>query len=227
MSDQDGLKRRAAEAAAVEAEDGMVLGLGSGSTAELVVQALAVRVAAGLRVSGVPTSERTAALARRLGVPLTDFSEHAQVDLTIDGADEADPRSLALVKGRGGALLREKIVAAASRRMLVVVDGSKLVDRLGRGTLPVEVAAFGWQATFVRLEALGAQASLRRSPDGSPFRTDGGNHVADCTVEPIGDPAALDRRLRAVVGVVETGLFVGLASRLIAATPSGIRVFGR
>ena len=227
MSDQDALKRRAAEAAAAEAEDGMVLGFGSGSTAELVLQALAVRVAAGLRISGVPTSERTAALARRLGVPLTDFSEHARVDLTIDGADEADPRSLALVKGRGGALLREKIVAAASRRMLVVVEGSKLVDRLGRGTLPIEVAAFGWQATFVRLEALGAQASLRRSPDGSPFRTDGGNHVADCAVGPIGDPAALDRRLRAVVGVIETGLFVGLASRLIAATASGIRVFER
>ena len=227
MSAQDALKRRAAEAAAAEAEDGMVLGLGSGSTAELAVHALAARVAAGLRVSGVPTSERTAALARRLGVQLTDFSEHAQVDLTIDGADEVESRSLALVKGGGGALLREKIVAAASRRVLIVVDGSKLVARLGRGTLPIEVVAFGWQATLARLEASGALPSLRRSPDGSPFRTEGGNHVADCAVGPIGDPAALDRRLRAVVGVVETGLFVGLASRVLAATAEGIRVFER
>jgi ribose 5-phosphate isomerase A len=131
MSDQDALKKQAAEAAVAEVEDGMVLGLGSGSTAELAVHALAVRVAAGLRVSGVPTSERTAALARRIGVPLTDFAVHTHVDLTIDGADEVEPHSLTLVKGRGGALLREKIVASASRRMLVAVDGSKLVDRLG------------------------------------------------------------------------------------------------
>ena len=227
MSDQDALKKQAAEAAVAEVEDGMVLGLGSGSTAELAVHALAVRVAAGLRVSGVPTSERTAVLARRVGVPLTDFAVHDQVDLTIDGADEVEPHSLTLVKGRGGALLREKIVASASRRMLVVVDGSKLVDRLGRGVVPVEVVAFGWQATLARLEASGARPSLRRSPDGSPFRTDGGNHVADCAVGAVADAAELDRRLRAVVGVVETGLFVGLASRVIVATAGGIETFGR
>src|SRR3954453_3049315 len=128
----------------------MVLGLGSGSTAELAVHALAARIAEGLRVSGVPTSERTAALARRLRVPLTNFSASAQIDLTIDGADEVEPHSLALIKGRGGALLREKIVAAASQRMLVVVDESKLVPYLGRGALPVEIVAFGWQATLAK-----------------------------------------------------------------------------
>ncbi len=227
MSDQDALKKQAAEAAVAEVEDGMVLGLGSGSTAELVVHALAVRVAAGLRVSGVPTSERTAALARRIGVPLTDFAVQTQVDLTIDGADEVEPHSLTLVKGRGGALLREKIVASASRRMLVAVDGSKLVDRLGRGAVPVEVVAFGWQATLARLEALGVRPVLRRSPDGTPFLTDGGNHLADCAAGPIGDPAAFDSRLRTVVGLVETGLFLGLASRVIAATIDGVKVFER
>lgn len=227
MSDQDALKKQAAEAVVAEVEDGMVPGLGSGSTAELVVHALAVRVAAGLRVSGVPTSERTAALARRIGVPLTDFAVHTQVDLTIDGADEVEPHSLTLVKGRGGALLREKIVASASRRMLVAVDGSKLVDRLGRGAVPVEVVAFGWQATLARLEALGVRPVLRRSPDGTPFLTDGGNLLADCAAGPIGDPAAFDSRLRTVVGLVETGLFLGLASRVIAATIDGVKVFER
>lgn len=209
-----------------EAEDGMVLGLGSGSTAEVALRTLAARVASGLRIEGVPTSERTATLARRLGVPLTGFSAHARLDLTIDGADEVEPRSLALVKGRGGAMLREKIVAAASRRVLIVVDGSKLVARLGRGPLPVEVVAFGWQATFARLETMGVRPSLRRSPDGSPFRTDGGNHVADCAVGPIENAARLDSRLRSVVGVVETGLFLGLASRVIAATAEGLEIFG-
>lgn len=227
MSEQDSLKRRAAEAAAAEVEDGMVLGLGSGSTAELALHALAARMAAGLRVSGVPSSERTAALARRLGLPLTGFADHARLDLTIDGADEVEAGTLALVKGRGGALLREKIVAAASRRMLVVVDRSKLVPRLGRGVLPVEVVAFGWQATLARLEALGLRPALRRIPDGAPFVTDGGNHIADCNPGPIADASALDAALHGIVGVVETGLFLGLATQVIVAEPGGVRVLGR
>jgi ribose 5-phosphate isomerase A len=226
MTDRDALKRRAAEAAVAEVEDGMVLGLGSGSTAELALRALAARVAAGLRVSGVPTSERTAALARWLGVPLTDFAAHARLDLVIDGADEVEPSSLALIKGRGGALLREKIVAAASRRMLVVVDESKLVPSLGRGAVPVEIVAFGWQATLARLEEAGMRPALRRTPDGAPFLTDGANHIADCNPGPIEDAAALDRRLRAVVGVVETGLFLGMAGRVIVATAEDVRQLG-
>jgi ribose 5-phosphate isomerase A len=227
MTDQDALKRRAAEAAVAEVEDGMVLGLGSGSTAELALHALAARVAAGLRISGVPTSGRTAALAHRLGVELTDFASHAQLDLAIDGADEVEPSSLALIKGRGGALLREKIVAAASRRMLVVVDDSKLVPRLGRGAVPVEIVAFGWQATLVHLEEAGMRPVLRRTPDGAPFLTDGANHIADCSLGPIDDAAALDRQLRAIVGVVETGLFLGLAWRVVVATAEGVRLLER
>ncbi|MBV1795738.1 ribose-5-phosphate isomerase RpiA [Siccirubricoccus sp. G192] len=227
MTNQDGLKQRAAEAAMAAVEDGMVLGLGSGSTAELAVHALAARVADGLRISGIPTSERTAALARRLGVPLTNFAAHAQLDLAIDGADEVEPSSLALIKGRGGALLREKIVAAASRRMLVVADESKLVTRLGRGAVPVEIVTFGWQATLARLEGLGMRPVLRRAPDGAPFVTDGGNHIADCSLGLIDDAAALDCQLHAVVGVVETGLFLGLAERAIVATNDGIRLLGR
>jgi ribose 5-phosphate isomerase A len=227
MTGQDALKQHAAEAAVAEVEDGMVLGLGSGSTTEMALHVLATRVAAGLRVSGVPTSERTAALARRLGVPLTDFAAHAQLDLAIDGADEVEPSSLALIKGRGGALLREKIVAAASRRLLIVVDDSKLVPRLGRGAMPVEVVAFGWQATLARLEEAGLRPVLRRTPDGAPFRTDGGNHIADCRPGPIDDAAALDRRLRDIVGVVETGLFLGLAERVVVATAEEIRWLGR
>ena len=228
MSGEDALKRLAAEAAAAEAEDGMAVGLGSGSTAELAIEALAARVAAGLRIEGVPTSERTAALARRLGIPLADFSARPRLDLAIDGADEVEPRSLALVKGRGGALLREKIVASASRRVVIAVDGGKLVERLGRGPLPVEVVAFGWQATLARLEGMGARPALRRSPEGgAPFRTDGGNHIADCAVGPIHDPADLDHRLRAVVGVVETGLFLGLATRVVVATTEGVKTLER
>jgi ribose 5-phosphate isomerase A len=227
MNSQDELKRQAAEAAVAEVENGMVLGLGSGSTAELALQTLAVRVAAGLQISGVPTSERTAALARCLGIPLTDFSAQSRLDLTLDGADEVEPASLSLVKGRGGALLREKIVAAASRRMLIMVDVSKLVPRLGRGLVPVEVVAFGWQATLMHLQEAGIKPELRRTPKGAPILTDSGNHIADCSLGPIDDPALLNSRLRKVAGVVETGLFLGLATRVIVAAADGIRLIER
>jgi ribose 5-phosphate isomerase A len=228
-------KRRAAEAAVAEVETGMVLGLGSGTTAALAVVALAARIAReGLRVVGIPTSGRTAALARRLGVPLSSFAEHRRVDLTIDGADQVEVGTLNLVKGLGGALLREKIVATASRRMLVVVDPSKLVDRLGgRTPLPVEVAAFGWQTTLDRLAGAGAEPALRLAPNGKPFRTDGGNHIADCRFDGDLGAAQLEQRLVGVVGVVETGLFVGLASQVIVGATDdgdgggGVRVLER
>jgi ribose 5-phosphate isomerase A len=224
---QEKLKRQAAEAAVAYVEDGMVLGLGSGSTAELALHALAARVVAGLQVSGVPTSERTAALARQLGVPLTDFAAHSKLDLAIDGADEVEPTSLALIKGRGGALLREKIVASASRRFLVVVDETKLVPKLGRGAVPIEVVAFGSQTVLARLEKAGVRPTVRRSAGGSPFVTDGGNYIVDCATGPVNDEAALDQRLRSVVGVVETGLFLGLTDQVIVATPAGIRLLDR
>ena len=227
MTEQDRLKRQAAEVAVAAVTDGMVLGLGTGSTAAIAVDLLGERVRQGLRVIGVPTSERTAAQARGLGIPLSDLGEHPDLDLTIDGADEVLTGTLDLIKGLGGALLREKIVAAASRRMIVIVDETKLVGELGRVCrLPVEVAVFGWQATKRHLERTGAQAKLRMGPDGAPFRTDGGNHILDCAVS-IADPAALHARLGLIPGVVETGLFIGMASRVIAGTASGPRILDR
>ena len=226
-TEQDRLKRLAAAAAVAEIEDGMVLGLGSGSTAALAVEALAERVAKGLEVAAIATSERTAALAGRLGIRLTSFAEHRRIDMTIDGADEVEIGSLNLIKGLGGALWREKIVASASDRMLVIVDESKLVDRLGqRSALPVEVGTFGWQVVLERLAEAGRSPRLRMSGD-QPFRTDGGNYVADCRVAEIPDPAGLEQRLRAVVGVVECGLFLGLASQVIVGTGTGVKFLDR
>src|SRR5206468_8760958 len=155
------------------------------------------------------TSERTAAQARAGGIPLTSFAEHRQIDLTIDGADEVERGTLNLIKGLGGALLREKIVAATSRRLAIVVDGRKLVDRLGaRAPVPVEVVAFGLEATQAALEALGASARLRLSQADGPFVTDSGNRILDCSFGPIADPARLEQRIRRIVGVVESGLFI-------------------
>lgn len=221
--DQTALKRQAAEAAVAEVQDGMVLGLGTGSTAALAVVALGMRVKAGLRVVGIPTSERTAEQAMALGIPLASFAEHTSIDLTIDGADEVHTGTLALIKGLGGALLREKIVAAASRRMTVIVDESKLVPTLGGVRLPVEIVAFGWQSTLARLHDAGADVLVRQGPDGAPFRTDGGNLIADCAFM-IDDPAALHARLKAITGVVETGLFIGMATRVVAGTQAGPKI---
>ncbi len=221
--DQTALKQQAAEAAVAEVTDGMVLGLGTGSTAALAVAVLGARVRAGLRIVGIPTSERTAEQALGLGIPLASFAEHTRIDLTIDGADEVHTGTLDLIKGLGGALLREKIVAAASRRMTVIVDESKLVPALGGVRLPVEVVAFGWQATVARLQEAGADVAVRQV-EGAPFRTDGGNLLADCAFPSIPDPAALHARLKAIVGVVETGLFIGMATRVIAGTQAGPRI---
>src|SRR5215471_9607726 len=186
---RDALKRAASEAAVELVEDGMVVGLGTGSTAAFAVEALARRHRQGLRFVGIPTSERTAAQARAAGIPLTSFSEHRQIDLTIDGADEVERGTLNLIKGLGGALLREKIVAAASRRLAIVVDGAKLVDRLGTRTpVPVEVVAFGLEATRTALEVRGASVQLRQSPAREPFVTDSGNRILDCSFGPISDP---------------------------------------
>jgi ribose 5-phosphate isomerase A len=225
--ERDRLKRLAATRAAAEVESGMVVGLGSGSTAVFAIEALARRIAAGLRIAGIPTSETTAELARQLDIPLTGFAEHRRIDLTIDGADEVERRSLHLIKGRGGALLREKIVATASARMIVVVDDSKLVDRLGTGgPLPVEIVSFGWQTVFDRLAQIGLVPSLR-IVGSEPFRSDGGNYIADCAMLEPPDPAALETRLSGIVGVVETGLFIGLASAVMVGSPGGVQVIGR
>lgn len=221
-------KQAAAEAAVALVEDGMALGLGTGSTATLAIAALGKRVQAGLSVVAIPTSERSAAQARALGIPLTDFATRTRLDLTIDGADQIARGSLDLVKGLGGALLREKIVAQASDRLVIVADQSKLVDRLGgQVPVPVEVVPFGWQTTAERIARLGAIVRPRRAPDGSLFQSDGGNLILDCTFDPIADPAGLDAALATTVGVIETGLFVGMAAVALVAGPDGVARLSR
>ena len=220
--DRDALKRAAAEAAVQLVENDMVVGLGSGSTAAFAVEALARRHRQGLRFVGIPTSERTATRARAADIPLSSFSEHRQIDLTIDGADEVERGTLNLIMGLGGALLREKIVAAASHRLAIVVDGSTMVDQLGTQTsLPVEVVAFGLEATHESLEVLGASASTRMSWV-APFVTDSGNLILDCHFGPITDPARLEDRIRRIVGVVESGFFISRADPVFVADEAGV-----
>ena len=222
-ADRNALKRVAAEAAVELVQDGMVVGLGTGSTATFAVEALARRHRQGLRFLGIPTSERTAAQAKAAGIPLTSFAQHRQIDLTIDGADEVERGTLNLLKGLGGALLREKIVAAASRHFAVVIDGTKLVDRLGaHKPVPVEVVAFGLEATQTALEVLGASVRLRLSPAGDPFITDSGNHILDCNFGLIAEPARLEERIKRVIGVVESGLFISRADSVFVADAAGV-----
>jgi ribose 5-phosphate isomerase A len=211
-------KREAAVRAAALVRSGMVVGLGSGSTALLAVEEIARRITAGdLRdVLGVPTSRVTAEAAQARGIPLGDLERHPVVDLTLDGADEVT-RDGDLLKGAGGALVREKIVALASRRIAIVIDDSKLVDRLGqRHPLPVAVAAFGWSTHVAAVRGLGGEPVLRRDPSGAPWATDDGLWILDCAFPGgIADPGALDRALKARAGVVETGLFLGLSPEVI------------
>lgn len=222
---QDELKIAAAESAVALLTDGMVVGLGSGSTAAFAVSAIGRRVNRGLRIRGVPTSERTGEQARELGIPITSLAEEPEIDITIDGADQVEKSTLNLIKGHGGALLREKIVASSSKRLVIVVDDSKLVDRLAlNDPVPVEVVPFGWEATARRLSKLGARSSLRRDSNGEPFRSDGGNYILNCTFEAGGSPAELADGLDHVVGLVEHGLFIGLTSAVHAAGPDGVRV---
>ena len=224
--DVDSLKRAAGEAAATLIEDGMVVGLGTGSTAKYAVEAIGARVQAGLKLLGIPTSEQTASQARSLGIPLGELTADRRVDLTIDGADEVDIHNLDLIKGRGGALLREKIVASVSDLFVIVADDSKLVERLGRSALPVEVVRFGWEATARKLRDLGAVPTLRKS-GGAAFVTEGGHYILDCTLSGELSPAVLGSALDRVVGVVEHGLFLGMTSRVFAAGAGGVRELTR
>ena len=205
--------------------DGALVGLGSGRTASAFVRALGARVRQGLRARGVPTSEATARLAREVGVPLAGLDEGV-LDLTVDGADEVDPR-LALIKGYGGALVRERIVAAASRRLIIVAAGEKLVPMLGsRGRLPVEVIPFACPLAMRELAGLGCRPALR-TVEGRPFVSDNGNWIIDCGVRPIEAPADFARDLRAIAGVVDTGLFLGMADLVLVAEARGIREMRR
>lgn len=223
------LKRRAAEQAIMLVEPGMRLGLGTGSTANHFVDLLGARVREGLKVTCVPTSEATQMRARALGIPLATLDDLPELDLTVDGADELDGE-LRLIKGGGGALLREKIVAAASERMVVIADASKRVATLGAFPLPVEVVRFGLAATQKMIERLSRDAGcngeirLRQGSDRQPFVTDGGNYIFDCSFGRIEDAEALDEFLKLIPGVVENGLFLGFADAAIVAGAGGVEI---
>jgi ribose 5-phosphate isomerase A len=231
-SDTTALKRAAAARAVDFVEPGMKVGLGSGSTADFFTEFLAERVRSGLKIVATPTSEHTAELARRLAIPLGDLNDIEHLDLVVDGADEAD-FALNLIKGGGGALLREKIVAASAERMIVIVDESKLRPRLGRFPLPIEVLPFGHRTTLARIIAAAANlghmelAPVLRRAAGAVYRTDNGNFIYDCPFGEIHEPGALATELSQIAGVVEHGLFCGMAWVLIAAGPDGVRLVER
>lgn len=228
VQNKDIQKKEAALKALEFVKDGMLLGLGTGSTATFFVEALGQRVKEGLNVTGVPTSERTHQLATSLGIKVSDLSTYPRLDLTIDGADEVELDSLNLIKGLGGALLREKIVAKSSKSMIVIVDESKLVTKLAsHGPVPVEIVPFGFESTLGRITTLGGAPRLRPGEDGKPYVTDGGHYIADCLFSPIDNARELSQQLKMVVGVVETGLFVGIAKNVIVAKASGIEVLTR
>ena len=215
-------KQRAAEAATEYVKDGMIVGLGTGSTTEFAVKKLGKMVRDGLAIRGVPTSDVTKKLAEEEGIPLIDFSETMYIDLTIDGADEIDA-DLNMIKGGGAALLREKIVASASREEIIIVSGEKFVNQLGSFPLPVEIITFGWQVIFNQLETLGGSPDLRLS-QGQPLLTDQGNFIIDCRFRQIIDAAQLEQRLNMITGVVDNGLFIGLCTRMIMANGDKIIV---
>ena len=227
---RDAQRRAAAEAAAALVENDMVVGLGTGSTAAHFIDALIQRVRdENLRITAIPTSLRSDRQAREGGISIASFATVRQIDLTVDGADQILRGTLDLVKGLGGALLREKIVAAASKRLVIIADASKLVDKLGgKIPVPVEVVKFGWESTATRIEALGG-APVRRWPKESdqPFQTDGGNYILDCTFGPLADPAELEKALSHTIGVVESGLFIGMATAAFVAGTAGVEKLTR
>lgn len=212
-------KKLAAERAVEYIKDGMQVGLGTGSTAYWAIKAIGERVKNGLQITAIATSRQSEKLASELNIPLTSFDKTKQLDVTIDGADEVDEH-MNLIKGGGGALLREKIVASATLHYIIVADESKLVSPLGKFPLPVEIVLFGWELTVFHLEKLGCTIKIRQDKDG-PFITDNGNYIADCSFGTIADPAKLTSDLNAIPGVVENGLFVGVPELVIVATPDG------
>lgn len=224
------MKRAAAQRALEYVEDGMVVGLGTGSTAAEFIDLLGARVRDGLQIIGVPTSEATLKQALGLGIPMATIDEQPEIDLTVDGADELD-RHLRLIKGGGGALLREKIVASGSAQMVIIADVSKLVDQLGGFPLPVEVVPFGLAVTRAMIEDIADELGLegpvqqRMTSDGQPFVTDGGNFIFDCAFERIDDPEALAELLPFTPGVIDHGLFLGLADQAIVAGEGGVQIF--
>jgi ribose 5-phosphate isomerase A len=227
MADLERMKQLACQRAAQEVQDGMVLGLGTGSTVYYFLQELGRMVREGIHVTGVPTSIRTAELATQLAIPLTTLDDQPHLDLAVDGADEVDA-NLNLVKGAGGALLREKIIAASADRFVVVVDDGKVVTQLGeRYPLPVEVVPFGHNPAIRALEGLGARVTLRRGTDGQTWVSDNGNYILDCHFGPMPDPVALQKELLAIPAVVDSGLFLHMTEMAIVGQADGVRLLQR
>jgi len=227
MTDVEHMKQLACQRAAQEVQDGMVLGLGTGSTVYYFLQELGRMVRAGIRLMGVPTSVRTAEIATQLAIPLTTLDDQPHLDLAVDGADEVDAH-LNLIKGAGGALLREKIIAASADRFVVVVDDSKIVTQLGeRYPLPVEVVPFGHTPAIRALEGLGARVILRHGTAGQPWLSDNGNYILDCRFGPMPDPVALQKELLAIPAVVDSGLFLNMADMAIVGQANGVRLLQR
>lgn len=221
--DLDGLKKAAALKAIEFVRDGMVVGLGTGSTAKHLVIALGKRVRAGMKLRGVPTSQETAALAREIGIPLLDSEDRWEIDVAIDGADQVDP-GFNLIKGGGGALLKEKIVAASAKQFIVMVDHTKQVPVLGGSfPLPIEVIPFGWGSTAREIELLTNSRVTLRELNGIPFKTETGNLIVDVHIDRISQPGELETALNLIPGVVETGLFVGRTNILLVGTPQGVQ----
>lgn len=214
-------KQAAARAAVQLVESGSVVGLGSGSTATFAIQFLGERMRAGLKIVGIPTSKATKQLAEQLGIPLTTLDKNPVIDIDIDGADEIDPQ-LNLIKGGGGAMLREKVIASASKRFVVVAESTKLVQHLGKFPLPVEVISFAEALVKRRIEALGAQVTLRKQKDGGIYVTDEGHHILDCNFGEIDDSPRLNAELHEIPGVVEHGLFIGLAEMAFVGKDGGV-----
>jgi ribose 5-phosphate isomerase A len=221
--DLDGLKKAAALKAIEFVRDGMVVGLGTGSTAKHLVIALGEQVRAGMKLRGVPTSQETAALAKEAGIPLLDSENRWEIDVAIDGADQVDP-GFNLIKGGGGALLKEKIVAASAKRFIVMVDHTKQVSVLGGSfPLPIEVIPFGWGSTARAIESLTNSRVILRERNGIPFKTEAGNLIVDVHIDRISQPGELETALNLIPGVVETGLFVGRTNILLVGTPQGVQ----
>ncbi|GBD56524.1 ribose-5-phosphate isomerase A [Gluconobacter wancherniae NBRC 103581] len=220
----EAFKKAAARRAADMVQSGMVVGLGTGSTAKYMIERLGERITEGLEIMGIPTSEDSAEKAQKAGIPLTDFATHRRLDIAIDGADEVERGTLNLIKGLGGALTREKIVAQAAKRFVVIVDASKPVDHLGeRAPVPVEVLSFGWECTADRLASYGARGVKPRTDrDGSLFVSDSGNMILDCHFGPIMDPAALSAKIDGTAGVVAHGIFLNMATEVLVATEQEI-----
>ena len=222
----DDLKKQASIAALEAIKDGMIVGLGTGSTATHFIRELGVRVRAGLRVHGIPTSEESRKLAVEVGIPLTTLREHPIIDVTVDGADEVSD-GLDLIKGLGGALVREKVVAHASKKVIIVVDETKLTGRLGvKAPIPIEVVPFALEVARGQLILWGGEAKLREK-EGKPFLSDNGNYILDWWHGPIDQPWALEKQIKGVTGIVDSGIFANVASQVIAATSSGIRKLQR